>query len=203
MADRLRSSEPEFDLPREDGLGANIDQQVQDAQEQLQLLKRQQEAIEKQKRVLEELHQKQEVFERGKADMVEKLTRALVVLERQELDAHRRVDQLRATHESFSEHLKTLETINPNTWPQSEVGKELNRALSNLDNAKADFAQCRSRVQSELEEGEDGEITEGEEEEAFAAPHQDFLYWLKSGFAFTLPMVLVGLALLIWLIIKS
>jgi len=51
--------------------------------EQLLQLKRQQEQIEKQKRELEELSRRQEELEHGRAEMADKLTRSLVVLERE------------------------------------------------------------------------------------------------------------------------
>ena len=60
-----------------------LDSQVQKAQEQLLQLRRQQEQIEKQKRELEELSRRQEELERGRAEMTDKLTRSLVVLERE------------------------------------------------------------------------------------------------------------------------
>ena len=64
-------------------------------------LKRQQEQIEKQKRELEELSRRQEELERGRAEMTDKLTRSLVILEREAYDSQKKLEQLRATRESF------------------------------------------------------------------------------------------------------
>src|SRR5437868_6056464 len=91
-----------LDLPEDEPLpGELLDAQVQKAQEQLVQLKRQQEQIEKQKRELEELSRRQEQLQQGKVEMVEKFTRSLVVLERETYDAEKRVEQLKAVHESF------------------------------------------------------------------------------------------------------
>ena len=79
---------------------------MQKAQEQLLQLKRQQEQIEKQKRELEELSRRQEELERGRAEMTDKLTRSLVVLEREAYDSQKKLEQLRATRESFTQHLQ-------------------------------------------------------------------------------------------------
>src|SRR5437764_12061245 len=101
MADRPRSDEQYLALPEDDSLtGEHLDNQVQKAQEQLLALKRQQELIERQKRELEELSRRQEQLQAGKADMVEKFTRAIVVLERETYDAKKRVELLNSIHDS-------------------------------------------------------------------------------------------------------
>src|ERR1700749_3038477 len=112
MADRTRPDEQYLDLPEDDNLsGEHLDNQVQKAQEQLLALKRQQEMIERQKRELEELSRRQEQLQGGKSEMVEKFTRAIVVLEREAYDAKKRVELLAAIHESFASHLDALEAI--------------------------------------------------------------------------------------------
>src|SRR5438067_1028109 len=114
MAERVRQKETFLDLPEEEGMqGEHLDDQVQKAQEQLVHLKRQQELIEKQKRELEELAKRQEQLQQGKAEMCEKFTRALVVLERESYDAQKRVEQLRSIQEAFLQHLTILDSVNP------------------------------------------------------------------------------------------
>src|ERR1041384_269964 len=98
MPERIRAMEQMLELTEEDAVTPELlDSQVQRAQEQLLQLKRQQEQIEKQKRELEELSRKQEDLEKGRADMIEKLTRSLVVIERETYEAEKRVEQLRIT----------------------------------------------------------------------------------------------------------
>src|SRR5580704_8474012 len=111
MAERTRSDDQYLDLPADESLaGEHLDNQVQKAQEQLFSLKRQQEVVERQKRELEELSRRQEQLQGGKAEMVEKFTRALVVLERETYDAKKRVELLNSIHESFAAHLDALES---------------------------------------------------------------------------------------------
>ena len=181
-----------------------IDNQVQKAQEQLLNLKRQQEQIERQKRELEELSRRQEELESGRGDMVEKLTRALVVVERQTTEAQKRVEQLRNTSESFGSHLHALESINPKTWPSADMQRELSRALGMVDHARTEYNQQKARFASESAEGGgDGTASPGEGyDEMFGdAGDHTFMYWLKAGFAFTLPLfllVLIGLFIFCW-----
>src|SRR2546426_4208785 len=109
MAEKIRPVEQMLELNEDDsGSTEHLDSQVQKAQEQLLQLKRQQEQIEKQKRELEELSRRQEELERGRAEMSDKLTRSLVVLEREAYDAQTKMEQLRAMRESFAQHLELI-----------------------------------------------------------------------------------------------
>jgi chromosome segregation ATPase len=187
-----------LDLPEDEPLpGELLDAQVQKAQEQLVQLKRQQEQIEKQKRELEELSRRQEQLQQGKVEMVEKFTRSLVVLERETYDAEKRVEQLKAVHESFRQHLDYIEAINPKAWDSDEINKELNKALSAVDDARAEYARSRAVLNADSPEEVLEQPAQGDFQLQYNAPQQDFLYWLKSGLAFTLPLLLVGLAILI------
>lgn len=197
MVERAKDKEPELELPEDEG-PEHLDEQVQRAHEQLVVLKRQQEQIEKQKRELEELSKRQEQLQQGKAEMVEQFTRALVVVERETYDAQRRVEQLKGVHESFIQHLDTLEAINPKSWDNLDINKELNRALSAVDDARAEFARSRAAINAESPQEVLPPVMTGDAyQEAFGATAQhEFMYWLKSGFAFTLPLLIFGIVLL-------
>ena len=161
MPERIRPIEQMLDLNEEENVSAeHHDSQVQKAQEQLLQLKRQQEQIEKQKRELEELSRRQEELERGRAEMTDKLTRSLVVLEREAYDAQKKMEQLRATRESFGQHLELLEAIDPRTWNPADLNKELSRALSTVDDARAEFSQQRSRLEAGSTEASEMDLPE-------------------------------------------
>src|SRR6201982_3070413 len=148
MPERTRGMEQMLELSDEDEVTPELlGSQVQKAQDQLLQLKRQQEQIEKQKRELEELSRKQEELERGRAEMSDKLTRSLVVLEREAYDAQKRLEQLRAMRESFGQHLELIEAIDPKSWNPADLHKELSRALSTVEGARAEYVQQRSRLQ--------------------------------------------------------
>lgn len=186
-----------------------IDSQVQKAQEQLLNLRRQQELIERQKRELEELSRRQEELESGRNDLLEKLTRALVIVERQSTEAHKRVEQLQATGESFAAHLQSLEGINAKSWASADMQRELSRALGMVDHARTEYNQQKGRLLTEPVDGstESGETADERYEELFGkAEDHSFLHWLKIGFAFTLPLLVVLLILafiLCWRIVNG
>jgi hypothetical protein len=204
MADRTRSDEQYLDLPDDDGLGGeHLDNQVQKAQEQLVALKRQQEMIEKQKRELEELSRRQEQLQMGKHEMIEKFTRAIVVLEREHYDAQKRVELLNAIHDSFNQHVEVLDTINPKSWEGLDINKELTKALSAVDDSRAEYARSLPKISAERssEGGADPvAASAGYQMDYGIAETKDFTYWLKAGFAFTLPLFVIGVFVIIVLI---
>ncbi|MEY2480364.1 MAG: hypothetical protein QOI04_1291 [Verrucomicrobiota bacterium] len=186
-----------LELSEEDAMSPeHLDSQVQKAQEQLLQLKRQQEQIEKQKRELEELSRRQEELERGRAEMTDKLTRSLVVLEREGYETQRKLEQIRATRESFGEHLQHLEAIDPKSWNPAELHKELSRALSTVDDARTEFSQQRSRLQATAGD-ESGELPEVTADLGVAGGGKSFVHWMQIGFAVTLPLIIFGLIALL------
>src|SRR5207244_2630070 len=206
MAEKIRPIEQMLELSEEEALSAeHLDSQMQKAQEQLLQLKRQQEQIEKQKRELEELSRRQEELDRGRAEMIDKLTRSLVVLEREAYNAQKRLEQLRTTRESFGQHLELIEAIDPKSWNPADLHKELSRALSTVDDARTEYSEQRSRLQA-------AGATPGEAALPDVAPDayesnngRSFFQWLEIGVALTLPLIIFGavaLAIFFWMASK-
>jgi chromosome segregation ATPase len=196
MPERIRPIEQMLELNQEETMSPELlDSQVQKAQEQLQQLRRQADVIEKQKRELEELSRRQEELERGRAEMTDKLSRSLVILEREGYDSQKKLEQIRATHESFTQHLQLLESIEPKSWNPAELPKELSRALSAVDDARAEFSQQRSRL--EAGNGETSEIDlPGVAGGMAGLGGRSFMEWMQIGFAVTLPLIIFGIVAL-------
>jgi len=194
MPEKIRPTEQMLELNEEESLSPeHLDSQVQKAQEQLLQLKRQQEQIEKQKRELEELSRRQEELDRGRAEMTDKLTRSLVVLEREAYDSQKRLEQLRATRESFAQHLGLIEAIDPKSWNPADLHKELSRALSTVDSARAEYSQQRSRLQATGDSVGDETLPEAAPDLSELNGGRSFSEWMRIGFAFSLPLIIFGL----------
>jgi chromosome segregation ATPase len=201
MPEKIRPIEQMLELSEDAMSPEHLDSQVQKAQDQLLQLKRQQEQIEKQKRELEELSRKQEELDRGRTELADKLSRSLVVLEREAYDTQKKLEQLRATRESFAQHLELIEAIDPKSWNPADLHKELSRALSTVDDARTEFSQQRSRLQAEEGSGE-GLPEVARDVSDMLNEGSDFSHWMKIGFAFSLPLILFGsvaLAVFFWL----
>jgi hypothetical protein len=200
MPERARpsSEEPLLDLPEDESMSTeHLDSQVQKAQEALLSLKRQQDQIERQKRELEELSRRQEQLQQGKAEMVEKFVRATVILERETYEAKKRVESLEAIHASFSGHLDVLESINPKSWDGLDINRELTKAISAVDDARAEYANNLPKIAPESDSGGVDPVAAGmgyQVDYGDATP-KDSMYWLKAGFFFTLPLFILGIIL--------
>src|SRR5215471_17312643 len=179
MAEKIRPIEQMLELSEDESLSSErLDSQVQKAQEQLLQLKRQQEQIEKQKRELEELSRRQEELERGRAEMTDKLTRSLVVLEREAYNAQKRLEQIRATRESFGQHLELIEAIDPKSWNPTDLNKELSRALSTVDDARTEYAEQRGRLQAAG--GNEGDASLPDVNDAYeSSDGRSFVQWFQ------------------------
>ena len=205
MAEKIRPVEQMLELNEDDVSAENLDSHVQKAQEQLLQLKRQQEQIEKQKREPEELSRRQAELETGRTEMADKLTRALVVLEREAYSAQNRLEQIRATRESFTQHLELIEAIDPRSWNPSDLHKELSRALSTVDDARTEYSEQRSRLQAAGATGADASLPDVAPDVYENNAGRSFLQWLEIGVALTLPLIIFGavaLAIFFWMASK-
>src|SRR3979409_2548077 len=121
MPEKIRPIEQMLELSEEEAMSPeHLDSQVQKAQEQLLQLKRQAEQMREQKNGLERVKRPAERLERGRAEMTDKLSRSLVILEREGYDSQKKLEQIRTTHESFTQHLQLLESIEQKTWNPPE-----------------------------------------------------------------------------------
>jgi len=205
MAEKIRPVEQMLELNEDDVSAENLESHVQKAQEQLLQLKRQQEQIEKQKRELEELSRRQAELENGRTEMADKLTRALVVLEREAYSVQNRLEQIRATRESFTQHLELIEAIDPRSWNPSDLNKELSRALSTVDDARTEYSEQRSRLQAAGATGGDAALPDVAPDVYENNTGRSFLQWLEIGVALTLPLIIFGaiaLAIFFWMASK-
>ncbi|HEX4141555.1 MAG TPA: hypothetical protein VHY09_14495 [Candidatus Methylacidiphilales bacterium] len=187
-----------------DGGGGNaneLDLKVQRYEEQLLDLKRQQDEIARQKRELDELSRKQREFDDGKREVVEKLTRGLVLLEREELEVKRELEQIKSVRHSFAEHLNQVEGLIPSEWSSEDLPNELTKALARVDQAKTVHNQSRARLLALRQSEED--VT-GEEAPSELAPlangqpyEKSFGGMVREGFAYSIVpfvmLVIIGL----------
>lgn len=180
-----------------------LESEVRRAKAELDELRRKQDQIEKEKLRLEELSRRQDAIEEGKNELVGKLSNALALIEREMEDAQQRLEHLKIVNKDFADHLSVLESIHPRSWSSSEVGKELGRSQAAIDEARTEYNKAKARLSFELPAASD--LEDGEEyEQEYEA--KDFAYWLKSGFAFTLPLQIFaafGLILWVWSLLAA
>jgi len=186
-----------------DGSSANeLDLKVQRYEEQLLDLKRQQDEIARQKRELDELSRKQREFDEGRRDIVEKLTRGLVLLEREEFEVKRELEQIKNIRDNFAEHLGQTESLNPSEWASEDLPSELTKALARVDQAKTVYSQSRARLLAlrQAEEGANGEELSPELAPLSGGPsyEKSFGAMVREGFAYSIvPFVMLVIVVLV------
>jgi hypothetical protein len=215
MARKIPTAPPEEEIYHEEqellpaaaapgeGSSANeLDLKVQRYEEQLLDLKRQQDEIARQKRELDELSRKQREFDEGRRDVVEKLTRGLVLLEREEFEVKRELEQIKSIRNSFSEHLSQTEGLHPSDWAAEDLPNELTKALARVDQAKTVYSQSRARLLAlrQSEEGVAGDELAPELAPLSGGPsyEKSFGAMVREGFAYSIvPFVMLVIIVLV------
>lgn len=172
----------------------DIGNQVAGAADEIERLRMRQAELEKAKKNLEDLSRKHEEYEQGKKEMLDKLTRGLTMVEREEIQATRMVELLSETRSRFRELLDDLSEIDETKWTEDGFKTELSRALVKVDMARADYKKALARIDavSWYKPGDGEKRSDVLQEMARdVSGRKDFAYWLKVGLAVSLPMIVV------------
>jgi len=188
----------DFNLTRMAKHKQDMDEQVVNAMQELERLRTRQENLEKEKRDLEEIRRKQEEYERGKREMVERFNQSLLTLEKDELQASRLCDLLGATRKRFKALLADIQGLNEEVWPEEQFRDELNKALSVIEDARMEYNKAMTRIDTLEGTGKTGGAEHQpvifEDGRFSSEPEKTFGHWLKVGFAASLPLIVVILA---------
>jgi signal recognition particle GTPase len=181
-----------------------LSNQVAGAVGEIERLRKRQESLEREKQDLEDLSSKQEEYERGKREIVDKLGRGLVLVEKEQGQAVRMVELLGETRERFRESLSELQKIDEDSWSDDEFQTELNRALVRVDIAREMYRKALARIDSAgwHKSGNDKKP----ESDVFVEARRElddkkgFGYWLVAGLAASLPLIVIILIVFaLWL----
>ena len=181
------------------GTSGELGDKVQQVRAELESLKQKQEEIEREKARLEELKRRQDSLEQGRTEMLDKLTRALVVVQREIEESQKRVEQMHTIYNSFTQHLHQIDSINSRGWMPQDLPRELSKAISSVEDARSEYIKAQAKLSVDTS----GEVSLPMQDMDYqlAEEERGFIYWLKSGFAFTLPIqaiALVALLVYIW-----
>ncbi|MFC1462457.1 hypothetical protein ACFLQU_02520 [Verrucomicrobiota bacterium] len=180
-----------------------LSNQVAGAVTEIERLRKRQEHLEREKQGLVELSKKQEEYEHGKRDIIDKLGRGIVLVEKEQAQAVRMVELLGETRERFRDSLSELQKIEEDLWPDDEYQTELNRALVRVDIAREMYRKALARIDSAswhksgTEKRQPDMFTEARRE---LGEKKGFGYWLMAGLAASLPLIVVVLIIFgLWL----
>jgi hypothetical protein len=173
--------------------------------QQLERLRMRQEELEREKDELQQLTQRQRDYERSKRDIIEKLTKSQVHLEREEVQASRMLELLHVTRSRFREVLSELNGIDEESWPTESFQLELGKAMVQIENAARDYKRAIAKIDAtSWHKASPTKALPTPDVGVTDASPQGFLYWLKVGVAVSLPLALVLVALfMVYLLLNN
>lgn len=178
---------------------SELSQQVGGAAGEIERLRMKQAELEREKQELQQLARKQEDYERGKREMTEKLSRSVVLLEKEREQAVRMAELLAETRARFAEQLTGLERIREDEWVDGDFKEELESALAEVEAAKTIYKKALARIEASSWHKSAGVGSAAGPLESPAGGGavlpRGFGFWLKAGFAFSLPIVTVVIVL--------
>ena len=172
------------------------------AQSQLEDLQKRQLEIEIQKNTLKRLQEKQSGFQTSRTDIIGDLEQALEILERNHFQAEQRIENYARTRECFAHHLSIVSSLRTEDWERERLEIEIDRAKICIDEARSEYDRALAnlhRLDLDIEEipgaessQNNGTVTDNAGKGKPTVAQRGFLYWLRSGFAFTLPIMIFG-----------
>jgi chromosome segregation ATPase len=177
----------------------DVDRKVVEAQQKLAELKRAQEELERERSGLEELRRRQSEFQTGRQEIIQNLTRGLVLLEEAEFVARRDAEQMVKTVGDFRTALTKVQAIRDEIWTKENFQVELTRALTTIENARMEWNSARLKISVLAGETKTAAAPLAEAAPGEAGPslaQLSFGQLCKIGLAFTWPLLIVALAAL-------
>ena len=183
-----------------------LTERVSETQQKLVELKQMQEDLERERTEIEESRRRRSELSTGREEMVQNLTRGVGILEEAELSKARAAEQLSRTVADLRNALDKINLINEEDWTEENWSVELTKALTTIENSRMEWNSARLKWPSLDGGSDDSNITVESQtvnKEAQASLDQlNFWQQSKLGLAFTWPLVFVGVAIVILLILS-
>lgn len=184
-----------------------LTERVSETQHKLAELKQMQEELERERTEIEEARRRRSELSTGREEMVQNLTRGIGLLEEAELSSGRTAEQLSRTVADLRTSLDKINLINEEEWTDENWSVELTKALTTIENSRMEWNGARLKwplLDGETELGPSVAAT-AQPVQAADRPRLDQLSFgqlSKLGLAFTWPLVLVGIAIVVLLLLS-
>jgi hypothetical protein len=176
-----------------------LPEQVSQTADEIERLRHRQEELERRKQALLEQRRRMEAYEQGRRDMLDKMGRSAVMLEREGEQASRMAALCAETRTLFQNLQKELESIESAKWDEQDYERELTRALAQIESASLAYRKAMDRVNATAwhRAGEEGASVDLGGLAGGNDLPRTFQHWIVAGFAFSLPMILVAILLFV------
>ncbi|MCX6910646.1 MAG: hypothetical protein NTY01_21755 [Verrucomicrobia bacterium] len=182
-----------------------LNSHLEQAREEIQSLQRKKEELERAKGELEEMRRRHDEFARGRVEILEALNRGLIVLEHEQVESQRMLDLIARTRQTFKDQLTHVEKLSDAQWNSENLKSELSKALATIETARMEFNRACLRIDVlQTKSPEDMPQTPLEKFSGPANPLERirFGHAMKLGFAFSLPLLVILLILVLTLMVK-
>jgi hypothetical protein len=102
----------------------------------------------------------------------------------------------------FANHLEKIEKVNPENWTRENTSEKLERAMISIDLASDEYDQAASHFEGSRSGAIFGRASKRSRTSSRSSGTSEFFANLRNGFAFNLPIVLLGGAALAIYLLK-
>lgn len=200
---KTRSTQLEIATPGGAHRDVDYDRKLRDAQEELERIQVQRDELERKKSELEELTGRKREFLSQQVELTEKLTSALTLIDRELFEMRQESEDLEQCRACFAAHLDKIQKFNPESWTRDHLSEKLEKASMTIDIAVDEYDQAATHFES----GRSGAIfgrasKRGRTISRKKSGSSDFMVNFSNGFAFNLPIVVLGSAALFVYLVK-
>ena len=199
---KIRSTQMEMASSGASGRDEDYDRKLKEAQTELDRIQLQREELERKKSELEELTSRKRAFLTQQVEFSEKLTSSLTLIDRELFKMRQDADDLEQCRVCFAAHLDKIQKFSPETWTRDQLSEKLDKSSMAIDIASDEYDQAAAH----FENSRSGAIFGRPSKRGRAAANRgslpsDFAVNLRNGFAFNLPLVVLGgVALFVYLV---
>lgn len=199
---KIRSTQMEMPSSGAGARADDYDDKLKAAQQELDRIQQQREELERKKRELEELTARKRTFITQQIELTEKLSASLTLIDRELFEIRQEADDLEQCRTCFAAHLDKLQKFNPENWTRENLSEKLERATMAIDLAADEYDQAAAHFEGSRSGAIFGRASKrGERPNGRGAAASEFSANLRNGFAFNLPVLVLGsFALLVYLL---
>jgi chromosome segregation ATPase len=195
---RVHSRQMEMASPGAAG-AEDYEQRLRATHEEMERIRQQREELERRKQELEELTARKRAFLAQQTELTEKLSTALTQIDRELYEMRSEAEDLQQCRATFASHLDKIQKINPEAWSGETLGSHLERAGVSLDLAADEYDQAATHFEGTRAGSVFG--VAGSKGGRRVRSSGAFLSGVRDGFAFNLPVLLLGIAALaVWIV---
>lgn len=183
----------QLDMPTRAAYQDDYDDKIKSAQLELERIQQEREELERKKRELEELTSRKRAFLSQQVELTEKLSAAITLIDRELHELREETEQLEQCRVCFADHLDKIQKHDPEKWTRDNLPEKLEKATAVTDMAADEYDQAAAYFEGTRAGGIFGRPSKGGRRKAKTQKSEsEFLEQMLNGFAFNLPIIVLG-----------